>query len=48
MGKKNALRTLKRHRRLEVLEKSAILAPEAQETREARNALKRRKLVARP
>lgn len=47
MGKKNALRTLKRHRRVEVLERSAVLTAEAQETQE-RKALKRRKLVARP
>lgn len=48
MGKKNALRTLKRHRRVAVLERTAFLAPEVQETEEARKALKRRKLVARP
>jgi hypothetical protein len=48
MGKKNALRTLKRHRRVAVLERAAFLAPEVQESKEARNALKRRKLVARP
>lgn len=48
MGKKNALRTLKRHRRIAVLERSALLSPEAQETQETPKAPKRRKLVARP
>lgn len=48
MGKKNALRTLKRHRRIEVLERSATLTTETRESLEARKALKRRKLVARP
>lgn len=44
MSKKNALRSLKRNRRLEVVEKTATLSVETQE----RKALKRRKLVARP
>lgn len=46
MSKKNALRSLKRNRRLEVVEKQANLS--VKESADARNALKRRKLVARP
>lgn len=48
MGKKKALRTLKRVRRIEVLERSATLSAETRGTLEARQAQKRRKLVARP
>jgi len=48
MGKKTALRTMKRQRRIAVLERTAILSTETQESLEVRTALKRRKLVARP
>jgi hypothetical protein len=47
MSKKNALRSLKRHARLEVVEKSAVLEVPVSSP-QARKALKRRKLVSRP
>lgn len=48
MGKKKALRSLKRHTRLEVIEKSAVLTVAPPAGLDARKALKRRKLVSRP
>lgn len=49
MGKRNALRNLKRVRRVEVLERSVFIQEVREpDSREARKAQKRRKLVARP
>jgi hypothetical protein len=49
VSKRNALRTLKRHRRIEVLEREAFIQEVREpDSREARKAQKRRKLVARP
>ena len=49
MGKRNALRNLKRGQRIAILERSAFVQEVREpDSREARKAQKRRKLVARP